>query len=79
MQYTIAALYDNCLSCNQKKESQDINDRMDELYQEAGSTLLEEPNSSAVFMDLHRADEDHIRQIKEFQAYFDMVLFLSLF
>ena len=70
--------YGNYLSCEQKKESEDINNMMNDLYQEAGSTLLEEPKSSMVFMDLHRQDEDHIRKINEFQAYLDMVLFFSL-
>ncbi|XVF40032.1 hypothetical protein PTKIN_Ptkin01aG0079800 [Pterospermum kingtungense] len=56
-----------------KNESEDINNMLDELYQEVGSTLLEESKSSMVFMDLHRADEDHIRKIEKFQAYFDMV------
>ncbi|XP_021294826.1 pyrophosphate--fructose 6-phosphate 1-phosphotransferase subunit alpha-like isoform X2 [Herrania umbratica] len=56
-----------------KTESEDINNAMDDIYQEAGPTLLEEPESSIVFMDLHRQDEDHIKRLKEFQAYFDMV------
>ncbi|XP_022777256.1 pyrophosphate--fructose 6-phosphate 1-phosphotransferase subunit alpha-like isoform X2 [Durio zibethinus] len=56
-----------------KKESEDISNMMDDFYRGAGSSLLEEPESSMVFMDLHRQDEDHIRKIKEFQDYFDMV------
>ncbi|XVF25369.1 hypothetical protein REPUB_Repub13aG0206900 [Reevesia pubescens] len=55
-------------SAKLKKESEDINNMMDYLYQEAGFTLLEEPESSMVF-----TDEDHIIKIKEFQAYFDML------
>ncbi|EOY27509.1 PREDICTED: pyrophosphate--fructose 6-phosphate 1-phosphotransferase subunit alpha 2 isoform X1 [Theobroma cacao] len=65
--------YDNCLSLWQKTESEDINNMMVDIYQEAGPTLLEEPESSIVFMDLHRQDEDHIKRLKEFQAYYDMV------
>ncbi|XVE88478.1 hypothetical protein DITRI_Ditri19aG0072600 [Diplodiscus trichospermus] len=56
-----------------KKESEDRNNTMDDLYSEAGFTLLEEPKSSMVFMDLYGQDEDHIRKIKEFLASFDMV------
>ena len=66
---------DNFLSYEQKKESEDINNMMDDLYREPGPTLLEEPKSTMVFMYLHRQDEDHNRKIKEFQAYFDMELF----
>ncbi|KAB2025760.1 hypothetical protein ES319_D06G171200v1 [Gossypium barbadense] len=55
------------------KESDNINNVMDELYREAGTTLLEEPDSSMELMDTHREDEDHIRKIKEFQDYLQMV------
>ncbi|KAB2025761.1 hypothetical protein ERO13_D06G145600v2 [Gossypium hirsutum] len=55
------------------EESDNINNVMDELYREAGTTLLEEPDSSMELMDTHREDEDHIRKIKEFQDYLQMV------
>ncbi|MBA0723432.1 hypothetical protein Golax_004011 [Gossypium laxum] len=71
IQYTDA--YDNCLSWEQTEESDNINNVMDELYREAGTTLLEEPDSSMELMDTHREDEDHIRKIKEFQDYLQMV------
>ncbi|XP_012452509.1 pyrophosphate--fructose 6-phosphate 1-phosphotransferase subunit alpha isoform X4 [Gossypium raimondii] len=56
-----------------QEESDNINNVMDELYREAGTTLLEEPDSSMELMDTHREDEDHIRKIKEFQDYLQMV------
>ncbi|MBA0694590.1 hypothetical protein Goari_004872 [Gossypium aridum] len=71
IQYTDT--YDNCLSWEQTEESDNINNVMDELYREAGTTLLEEPDSSMELMDTHREDEDHIRKIKEFQDYLQMV------
>ncbi|XP_039070797.1 pyrophosphate--fructose 6-phosphate 1-phosphotransferase subunit alpha-like [Hibiscus syriacus] len=56
-----------------KNVSDYINNMMDELYQEAGTTLLNAPDSSMAFMDMYRDDENHIRKIKEFQDYFEMV------
>ncbi|KAK8574996.1 hypothetical protein V6N13_033789 [Hibiscus sabdariffa] len=56
-----------------KNVSDDINNRMDEFYKEAGTTLLEEPDSCITFMDMHRVDEDHIRKIKEFHDYLETV------
>ncbi|GMI86014.1 hypothetical protein HRI_002270700 [Hibiscus trionum] len=53
--------------------SDDINNRVDELYEEAGTTLLEEQDSSMAFMNMHGEDEDHIRKMKEFQDYLEMV------
>ncbi|KAB2078290.1 Pyrophosphate--fructose 6-phosphate 1-phosphotransferase subunit alpha [Gossypium arboreum] len=65
--------YDNCVSWEQTEESDNINNVMDELYREAGITLLEEPDSSMELMDTHSEDEDHIRKIKEFQDYLQKV------
>ncbi|KAG4195952.1 hypothetical protein ERO13_A06G141380v2 [Gossypium hirsutum] len=60
-------------SSKMTEESDNINNVMDELYREAGITLLEEPDSSMELMDTHSEDEDHIRKIKEFQDYLQKV------